>query len=144
MKKILLFIFILLGYSYSYAQQIDSLRIRLYDFLISKGDLDEFSKKKNTLLIINDLVTHEEFKDQEYGIFKFGTLTSESYTHILLVDKEKHIIVDMHQPFDIIIHTVLGYFKNHSDYTRSDVINYLDSIINLHKKNSDSIPWKIE
>ena len=142
MRTFFLCILVLLGYSYSSAQPSDSLRVKSYDFLISMGELQEFSKTENTLLIINDLVTYEEFKNQEYGIFRLCTFASESYIHILLVDANRYIFVDMRQPFDATIHIILEYLKNYPNYTQLDIINYLDAVVNLYQRNKDAIPWK--
>jgi hypothetical protein len=74
-----------------------------------------------TLLIINDIVTLRKIENQEFGIYKFGTLTSESYFHILLKDKDYCTIVDMKQPYENIIPTIIKYFQRNSFY--SSLIN---------------------
>jgi hypothetical protein len=133
-------LFLLFGNSYLFAQT-DNLTIKLYDFLKSKNEMSANVKAGQTILIINDLVTCQEFKDQEYGIFKFCTLSSHTYTHILLVNKGQYSIVDMYQPPDIILESILNYLKTNKNFTKEVSIKYLEAIIKLYKSNTKEIPW---
>ena len=72
----------------------DNLRDTLLNFLVSKGDFDKEMKTEGTLLIINEISTLKKHKNQEVGVFKFGTLTSHSYFHVLLKDKSNYIFVE--------------------------------------------------
>jgi hypothetical protein len=144
MKKALLILVFLLFYSYSHAQSDSLLRIRLIDFLISTGDLLEDSEPTNTMLIINNIVTYTELKNQSYGIFKFGTLTTHSYFHILLKDESDYKIIDMRQPIEDVFQAILKCMANKTIYTKSDIVAYLNAIISLYKSNDNSIPWKVE
>ncbi|MDR2036493.1 MAG: hypothetical protein LBQ60_01070 [Bacteroidales bacterium] len=133
-------IFLLFGNSYLFAQY-DSLTIKLYDFLKSKKEMSENVKVGQTILIINELVSYQEFKNQEYGIFRFGTLSSHTYIHILLVDKEKYLIVDMYQPLDIILEPILNYLKTNTKITKKNSIQYLEAVLKLYKLNTEEISW---
>ena len=123
--------------------QSDSLTIKLYDFLISTKDLSEWSKSKNTILIINDLVTYKKFKNQEYGIFKFCTLTTHTYTHILLVSKGKYTIVNMREPLEKSLQSVLEFLKINKNYPKEDTITYMEGVLKIYKSNNEIIPWTL-
>jgi len=124
--------------------QSDSLTIKLYDFLISTNDLTEWSKSQNTMLIINDLITYKEFKNQEYGIFKFCTLTTHTYTHILLVSRKgKYTIVNMYEPLEKSLHSVIEFLKMNKNFSKEDTIKYIEGVLDLHKSNKETIPWSL-
>lgn len=97
MRLLLILIFIVFNYMQLSSQNItsDNLRDTLLNFLISKGDFDKDVKKEGILLIINEITTQEKYTNQEVGVFKFGTLTSHSYYHVLLKDKSNYTLVDM-------------------------------------------------
>jgi hypothetical protein len=122
----------------------DSLRYELLDFLITKNDFVGDTKTTETLLIINDLTSLKPLKNQKCGVFKFGTLTSHSYFHILLKQGDGYIIVDMKQPFEKIIPVILTHFKLNSCYSKADVVEYLKKITDLYLKNQDVVPWETD
>lgn len=147
MKKILMFIpLVAIVCSMHLSAQNytnDSLRIKLFDFLISKKDFVGDSKTTKTLLIINDIVTLKTIEQQKNGVFKFGTLTSHSYFHILLKYGNKYDIVDMKQPYEKIIPTIIFFFKKNNLYSKSDVLKYLIKLTDLYLANQNAIHWRI-
>jgi len=123
--------------------QSDSLTIKLYDFFKSKNEMSKSVEPGQTILIINDLVTYKEFKNQEYGIFRFCTLTTHMYTHILLVSKGKYTIVDMYEPLEKSLLSVLEFLKANKYFTKENTIKYIEGVLDLHKSNMEAIPWTL-
>ena len=122
--------------------QPDSLTVKLYDFLISTKDLSEWSKSQNTMLFIIDLVTYKDFENQEYGIFRFSTLTTHTYKHILLVSNGQYSIVNMREPLEKSFRLILEYLKINKNYSKEDIVKYLEKVLDLYKSNSEAIPWR--
>ena len=123
--------------------QSDSLTIKLYDFLISTKDLSEWGKSQKTKLFINDLVTYKDFKNQEYGIFQFSTLTTHTYTHILLVSKGKYTIVNMYEPLEKSLQSVLEFLNANKSFSKENTIKYIEGVLGLYKSNKEAIPWSL-
>ena len=146
-KRLLLVVFlILISYTQLLSQNIksDNLRDTLFVFLISQGDYNKEMKTEGVLLIINDISSLEKFDKQEIGIFKFGTLTSHSYFHVFFKDKKGYTIVDMRQPYENLVPLFLEYFKRNQNYTKEEVLHYINDATELYKKNQNVVPWKID
>ena len=141
MKTITIVIFFFISIPVFSQTYPDSLKQVLIDFLLSINDVSEDAK--NTMLIVNDLVTYKEFKNQDYGIFRFCTLSTHVFTHILLVSKGKYIIVNMYEPLEKSLYSVLEYLKLDKNYSKEDTVKYVEGVLKLHKINSEVIPWKI-
>jgi hypothetical protein len=140
MIRIFVGILILLSINEHINAQSDSLTVKLYDFFKSKNEMSENVKPRQTFLIINDLVTFKEFKSQEYGIFKFCTLTTHTFTHILLVN---NTIVDMYQPLEKSLYSVLEYLKMNKNFSKEDIFRYIEGVLDLYRSNTESIPWSL-
>lgn len=143
MKNRLTYIFLFCCFVAGLQAQPDTLKTSLIKFLIEKKDLISDYKSFNTnVLIVNDILTLEKPEKEDYGIFKFGTLSSHSYFHILLKDKNKYKILDMRQPLENVVLQVVSYFKEEEFYDRDLVLAYLDKVIELYKRNMQAVPWK--
>ncbi len=143
---LLLLLFLMTNYMQLFSQNIkaNNLRDSLFEFLISQGEFDKDMQTKETILIINDIVTLIPIEKQSNGIFKFGTLTSHSYFHIILSSNGDYVIINMRQPFENIILSILDYFQRNQQYSKKEVLCYMEKITELYLKNQNSIPWKIE
>ena len=81
-------------------------------------------------------------KKKQYGIFKFGTLSSHSFFHMLLKNKQTYIIIDMRLPLEDNLLQIVNYFKEVKVYNSDTILNYFTKIIELNKRNSEIFPWK--
>ncbi len=145
-RLLLIFLFIIVNYMQLLAQNVKSnnLRDTLFEFLISKNDFNKDMQTKGTILIINDILTLKKYDDQEVGVFKFGTLTSHSYFHLLLKDKNNYTIVNMKQPYENIVLLLLDYFENNPFYSKEEMLLYIKRATELYIKNKKVVPWKID
>ncbi len=145
-RLLILLLFLIVNYMQLSSQNIESnnLRDSLFEFLISQGDFDKDMKTKETILIINDIATLKPFEKQSNGVFKFGTLTSHSYFHILLRDNGENVIINMKQPLENIMPLILNYFQRNSLISKKEVLCYLKKIMELYLKNQNSTPWKLD
>ncbi|MDD2799024.1 MAG: hypothetical protein PHV20_10560 [Bacteroidales bacterium] len=116
----------------------------LIEFLITKDDFDESMKAEGTMLIVNDVLTLKQYKNQEAGIFKFGTLTSHSYFHLLLKEKDNETLVDMKQPYENIVFLLLEYFQRNEIYSKDKILLYIKKVTELYNKNRSNNPWKVD
>ena len=146
-RKLLLALFlILVNYVQLLSQNVKSenLRDTLFEFLISKGDFDKGMETESVILIINDISTLKKFENQDIGVFKFGTLTSHSYFHLLLKDKNNNIIVDMKQPYENIVILLLEYFQRNQFYSKEEILIYIKKVTELYMKNQNVVPWEAD
>ena len=143
MKKLLLFPFMVFLYVNGLFAQTDSVKMILIKFLVNKkdlvGDINSFNKN---VLIVSDIVSFEKYEKKQYGIFKFGTLSSHSFFHLLLKNKLTYTIIDMRLPLEDILFQVVNYFKEVKVYDSDMILNYFAKIIELKKRNSEIVPWK--
>ncbi|MCK9447341.1 MAG: hypothetical protein M0Q41_00025 [Bacteroidales bacterium] len=121
----------------------ENLRDTLFKALVSTGDFEEGMMTQETILIINDIVTLKHINEQEYGVFMFGTLTSHSYFHILLRDKDAYVIIDMKQSYEKVILKILDYFRQNNLYSKEEILLYFTKVTELYKKNQENIPWEL-
>ena len=88
--------------------------------------------------------TLKKYENQDVGIFKFGTLTSHSYYHLLLKGKNNYTVVNMKQPFENIVLLLLKYFQRNQFYSKEEVLVYIKKTTELYMKNQDVVPWKLD
>jgi hypothetical protein len=123
--------------------QTDSVKMNLIKFLINKKDLVcDFNSFNKNVLIVNDIVSFEKYGKKQYGIFKFGTLSSHSFFHMLLKNKQSYTIIDMRLSLEDNLLQVVNYFKEVKVYNSDTILNYFTKIIELNKRNSEIVPWK--
>ena len=127
--------------------QTDSLRLQLIEFLKVTNDIPnniESSKILNSL-IINGLDNPQLEFSNKPGIYKFGTLTTHSSFHLLILDEGTSNIVNMKESLDSIILAIIDYYNKHqSKYTINDLCLSMTNTISLYRINMDAVPWKIE
>lgn len=143
MKKLFICIFYVGFMAVGLYAQTDSLKTTLIKFLIEKrdltGDLDSYNRN---ILIINDILTLEPYDKKETGIYKFGTLASHSYFHLLLKYERNYKILDMQQPIENTFSQIILYFNKNKNYSRDASLAYLEKVIKVYKRNADIVPWK--
>ena len=104
----------------------------------------ESLKILNSLIIVGLDNTKMQFSNKP-GIYKFGTFTSHSSFHLLIIDEETSNIVNMKESLDVIMSAIIDYYDKHqSKYTICDLSLSMKNAILLHRANMDAIPWKIE
>ncbi len=125
------------------AQTINSEDIcnKLYNFLITKEDLIEDSLLGKPDFYIYELKSNLEYKNQITGIFRFKTLASHSSYHIFLKNENNINIVDCSQSFDKMMVQVLKYFKGNNDFSKDDILIYLEKLIEIYESNENAYIW---
>lgn len=138
MRKFYFIAFVLLSFS-SYAQYAknDNLKSDLIDCFIKTNQV----KGYNHVLFIRDLLSDKQYAGEGVGIFSFYILTSETYRHIVIINKDSYEIIDMSEEYVDIIDKLLFYFKE-SNLSRKDILLYLTQV-NLIKKENESLGWRV-
>lgn len=140
MRKILLIIILnLLVFNSSIAQNISINEIKevLVDFLISNEQIPNSYEPDDLCdCLIIEMKSGKQINEEQIGVFLFSTLSSHEYLHILLLDFDSYEIVNMRDSFDVNMKKVLTFFKANADYTRSDIIYYLEEMAKIYDKNT--------
>ena len=138
MKTITLFILLFISVPLFSQSDSDSLKQAVYDFLISTRDIIEREKSIN-ITFIRDLVTYRDYENQEYGIFSFGTPATSTYWHILLISNGKYTIVNMYEPLEKSLQSVLEFFKEDTIFSKEGVIKCIERILFIDTRNRSGV-----
>lgn len=118
---------------------------KLLYFLASCGDYDSsMVSRSRGILIIDDLITHNDFHDQKYGVFILRTLTTHSYSHLLLKSQDSIQLINMREPYDSTILTLVKYFKENQFFTQEEVLQYLEKATEIYRRNQKAVPWVVD
>lgn len=77
------------------------------------------------------------------GVYRIGAHVSESYEHILLLDKQKTIFIDCHKK-DLAqaLKLLFSFFDNCSHrFTDSEKLSYIEGVVSIYSENETAIPW---
>lgn len=139
MRKLLFILFFNIVFSdFVIAQNIplDTIKQAMVDFLKTTEQIpDDFNVDNFCNCLISEIKTGKQIDEEQKGIFLFSTFSSYEYLHVLLVDKDSYLIINMRDPFDRNIEKILYFFNTHAEYTRSDIIYYLLEVSNIYNKN---------
>lgn len=148
MKKrlLLLLLLFIMTSTPSWGQNGEECDVRdtLINFLILTKDLSDRVNKQNVFLFVNEIRTHKQYKNQNVGIFKFGTLRTHSYFHLLLKSSSENIVlVDMTQPYENVMLVLLEYFKVNRFYSKDEILDCIKRTTDLYVRNQKAIPWTL-
>lgn len=145
MKTIVLFLvtwIALINFTYS---QTDCLKYDLVRFLKETKDLPtsiDSSEISNSILILNVNNPQIKFANKP-GIYKFGSLSTHSYFHLLVAGEDDYEIINMNKSLDKVILEVLEFYnKCDSNNSVEDLSLSLKNIIALYNQNLNAIPWE--
>jgi len=114
----------------------DSLR----DYLISVNELDSNYSREVEIILTNLLDTTWQFRQP--GIFKFGTLISETYSYILISGYDSLIILDTRRPLESVMSEVF-FFLDEYEYPYSEQVIVIKNINILYINNKRSDSWEM-
>jgi hypothetical protein len=85
--------------------------------------------------LICELRSNKRINEALSGVFWFTTLSSHSFTHVVIVRVNKIQILNMRDPLDKNILILCKYLREDRGFTVKDVLTYMEKIININKEN---------
>lgn len=145
MKTILLLTilnFIICEKSYCYCQQ-DSLKLKVIEHLIIKGELKDIEDKAKYFdnIYITDLLKTEKssLEDHKDGLYKFGTFSSHSHTFIMAIKENDITMMDLNNLDEVLVF-VIEFLKGRNKSPK-EILDNIEEILTLYKSNLSAIPW---
>ena len=142
--KIILLVIFVVNIVICNAQQ-DSIKFKVIDYLIEKGQLNEINNKKDyihNIFIVNLIQKKKgEYNAEDY-LFKIGTHSSHSFYYLMLKNGEKYEFIDVNDLDEALIHFINVSRENNQP--SEDILLGIEAIIKqVYQKNSNAIPWKV-
>lgn len=115
-------------------KKFNCIQIKLTKFL---KDVEEWPWDVDSLAssLIIDKRIDKNILECEDGVFSIITISTSTYTHYIVIDRDSSFIINMRNPIEKNIELLLDYFKNNQKYTREDVIFYISDMITTNNKN---------
>jgi hypothetical protein len=138
MKKILIIVAITLFYCIqcNANDRISHIKDSLVSFLKNTEMLTESYKGEDLSdALICELRSNKRISEALTGIFWFTTLSSHSFTHVVIVRGNKFQILNMRDPLDKNILFLCKYLREDRGFTVKDILTYIEKIINIHREN---------
>lgn len=138
MKKILIIVTIILFYCIqcNANDRVSCIKDSLVSFLKNTEMLSEpFKGEDLSDALICELRSNKRINEALSGVFWFTTLSSHSFTHVVIVRVNKIQILNMRDPLDKNILILCKYLREDRGFTVKDVLTYMEKIININKEN---------
>lgn len=120
----------------AYNAPLDTIKQSMVDFLIKTENITkDYSIDDFCNCLILEIKSKKQIDENSKGIFLFSTLSSFEYTHLIFIDEDSFYIINMRDLFDKALQQLLLFFKKNAEYTRSDIIYYLQEMIKIYNKN---------
>lgn len=104
----------------------------------------EWNQFKEVNIIYSDIITNENYWDLEIDslfesnnkmiIYRFNTLSSYTYTHLLLTFNDKFLIINMRESLDSVLAKIIDFLYSQNNPKIEDAI--LTEVISLHYNNN--------
>ena len=139
MKRLIVIILILLisANGKSTNMPLDSIKTGVISFL-KEVEKFEYSFEDLDFLLVN-CKTINPIEEGEKGVFFFNMLSSISYTHFLLVDKDSFQIINMEDPLDQNILKFIVFFERNNQYQPKDVLFYIKDFVTRYQRDKKRI-----
>jgi len=120
--------------------QSDSIKYAVVSFLIKEekdlpmsilSGLHDFSNDR-----IRNVKTNEPLDPNAEGIYVFWSTSEHSFNHILLIEKNDFQIINMREKMETSLSQFVLFLKR-KDYSKDDVIFYLEQFIYFSNLNSN-------
>lgn len=135
---------IICGESYCFCQK-DSLKLKVIDYLIKKGELNEIRDKTEYIdnIYLTDLLKADksEIEDKKDALYKFGTFSSHSLTFIMVKKEKECIMMDLKNLDEVLIY-IINFLKERNKSPK-EILYCIEEILILYQKNLKAIPWTI-
>lgn len=138
-KKIIIFIVLMLSTGGSlYSQDFVNKDIKQY--LVSVGEMQEGSRVSYYAF---ELIKSDTLNDSDScGIYRIGVHASHSFTHLLLMDKQKKIFLDCQTDLCKTLSVVLDYFEvSRCRFTDSEKLSYIREVVDVFRRNATASSW---
>ena len=107
----------------SFIKEIDTMKVH------EDCSINDFP---NFLICDRKLGTITEGKE---GVFAFGLLSSGDLTHFLLIEKDHFQILNMKDSIEKNILKLSDFFKRNKQYSKHDILFYINDVITTHQNN---------
>ncbi len=133
--KLLFFILLIININaFGQYNKDDTLRTDVVKFIIKS---EQFSDSKGDFTIfIEDVITDEEYRNQENGIFVIKTFNSGTYFHLIVFENKKYEIINMYDSYDKVIDKLIYYFKRNEYYSSEIILKYLEAVNRIKVRNN--------
>jgi len=139
--RIILSVFLLINGIACKAQQ-DSLKYKVINYLIQKGELDKTNNIKeyiNNVFIVNLIKQkNNEYNSANY-LYKIGTHTSHSFYYLMLKSRNKYEFIDVKKIDEVLVHVINVSKENKRP--SEEILKNVEAIITIYQRNSKAIPW---
>ena len=85
--------------------------------------------------LICELRSKQRLSEALTGVFWFSTLSSHSFTHVIIVNMNNFQILNMRDPLHENIFLLCKYLRANRVYTAKDILDYIEKIISIQKEN---------
>lgn len=146
MKKILIIVVItLFCYIQSNAEnRVSCIKDSLVSFLKNTEMLSEpFKGDDLSDALICELRSKKRISDNLTGVFWFTTLSSGSFTHVVIVRENNIQILNMRDPLEKNMLILCEYIRSKKGFTVNDSLSYIEKLINIHRVNISIRPQVI-
>jgi hypothetical protein len=122
------------------AQQ-DSLKFKIIDFMIEKGELDKTNNKNDyidNVFIVNLIKQEKECNAKNY-LYKIGVHASHSLYYLMLKNGNKYEFMDVKKLDEVLMH-IIGVSRE-SNRSSEETLKNVEAVIALYQRNLKVIPW---
>lgn len=139
--KIILLVILLINGINCKAQQ-DSLKYKVVNYLIEKGELKKTNDNRDyfdNIFIVNLIKQkNSTFNDTNY-LYKIGTHTSHSFVYLMLKNGNKYEFIDVKKIDEVLIYVIK--FMKEKNRPSKEILENVEMIIALYQRNLKAIPW---
>jgi len=139
--KIILLVILLINGINCKAQQ-DSLKYKVINYLIEKGELDKTNNIKdyNDNVFIVKLIKQKNSKcDAANYLYKIGTHSSHYFYYLLLKNGNKYEFIDVKKIDEVLIHIIK--ISKEKKRPSKEILENVEAILALYQRNLKAIPW---
>lgn len=137
--KIVTLIFIF--FSVNCKAQQDSLKYKVVNYLIEKGELDRINNSEDyfdNIFIVN-LINQKKNEHNVNYSYRIGTYSSHSLFYLMLKDGNKITFLDVNKLNETLIFTI--NFLKEKKSTPKEILENVEEILIMYKRNMNAIPW---
>jgi hypothetical protein len=139
--RIILFAIFLANIVNCKAQQ-DSIKLKVINYLICKGQLEKTNNNRDyiqNIFIVNMAQKNTNENKAEDYLFKIGAFSSHGFDYLMIKNGENYEFIDVKNLDEALLH----FIRVSRDNNRSseDILKNVEAIITIYQRNSKAIPW---
>lgn len=123
------------------AQQ-DSLKYKVINYLIEKGELNETNNRKeyiDNVFIVNLVRQKNNVYNAENFLYKIGTHTSHSFYYLMLRNGNKYEFIDVKKLDEVLVNII--NFSKEKKRSSEEILKSVEAILVLYQRNLKAAPW---